>query len=61
MVGGNGYQEQPDAELIVRWTQANTFMPALQFSYLPWEFNATGVSMFLPNYYLPNLISNSFI
>lgn len=44
MIGGNGYGEKPDGELIVRWAQANTFMPSMQFSYLPWEYNATGVS-----------------
>jgi len=39
MIGGNGYGGvQPTPELIVRWTQANTFMPSLQFSYLPWDF-----------------------
>ncbi|CAG9859823.1 unnamed protein product [Phyllotreta striolata] len=49
MIGGNGYGGKiPDAELLVRWTQANTFMPAMQFSYLPWEitsdkFNASDI------------------
>ncbi|KAJ8947345.1 hypothetical protein NQ318_002871 [Aromia moschata] len=38
MIGGNGYSGMlPSAELLVRWTQANIFMPAMQFSYLPWE------------------------
>ncbi|XP_074026042.1 myogenesis-regulating glycosidase isoform X2 [Leptinotarsa decemlineata] len=42
MIGGNGYSGQvPTAELIVRWTQANTFMPAMQFSYLPWDITST--------------------
>ncbi|CAG9826671.1 unnamed protein product [Diabrotica balteata] len=42
MIGGNGYAGKlPDAELLVRWTQANTFMPAMQFSYLPWEITST--------------------
>ncbi|CAH1972985.1 unnamed protein product [Acanthoscelides obtectus] len=40
MIGGNGYTDLPDAELIVRWTQANTFMPAMQFSYLPWDITS---------------------
>ncbi|KAJ8922534.1 hypothetical protein NQ315_007564 [Exocentrus adspersus] len=39
MIGGNGYDELPTVELIVRWTQANTFMPAMQFSYLPWDID----------------------
>lgn len=38
MIGGNGYQVQPTADLIVRWTQANTFMPTMQFSFLPWDY-----------------------
>ncbi|KAL1505265.1 hypothetical protein ABEB36_004866 [Hypothenemus hampei] len=41
MIGGNGYAVQPTAELLVRWTQANTFMPSMQFSILPWDFNST--------------------
>ncbi|CAG9765483.1 unnamed protein product [Ceutorhynchus assimilis] len=38
MIGGNGYRQQPTPELIVRWMQANTFMPSMQFSYLPWDY-----------------------
>lgn len=42
MVGGNGYYGAPNEELYIRWLQANTFMPAIQFSYVPWDFdNAT--------------------
>ncbi|XP_068907050.1 myogenesis-regulating glycosidase-like [Tenebrio molitor] len=40
MIGGNGYNGDPSAELIARWTQANTFMPTMQFSYLPWEITS---------------------
>ncbi|XP_056630345.1 myogenesis-regulating glycosidase-like [Diorhabda sublineata] len=40
MIGGNGYTQLPTPELLVRWTQANTFMPAMQFSYLPWEMTS---------------------
>lgn len=36
MIGGNG---QPSKELFVRWAQANAFMPSLQFSLLPWEYD----------------------
>ncbi|XP_044748469.1 myogenesis-regulating glycosidase isoform X2 [Coccinella septempunctata] len=49
LVGGNGYNGTiPTPELLVRWTQANAFMPSLQFSYLPWEldeapFNTTEI------------------
>lgn len=39
MVGGNGYAGRPGAELFVRWLQANTFMPSIQFSYVPWDFD----------------------
>ncbi|XP_026728034.1 uncharacterized protein LOC113494086 [Trichoplusia ni] len=39
MIGGNGYNEPPTKELFIRWLQANTFMPSMQFSYVPWEFD----------------------
>lgn len=39
MVGGNGYYGKPDGELFIRWLQANTFMPSIQFSFVPWDFN----------------------
>ncbi|KAJ8922533.1 hypothetical protein NQ315_007563 [Exocentrus adspersus] len=39
MIGGNGYGNLPTVELTVRWTQANTFMPAMQFSFLPWDID----------------------
>ena len=48
MIGGNGYQmdddplhssNPPTKELFVRWLQANTFMPAMQFSFLPWTYD----------------------
>lgn len=38
MIGGNGYGYKPNSELLVRWTQANTFMPSMQFGYLPWDY-----------------------
>ncbi|KAF5297325.1 hypothetical protein FQA39_LY12164 [Lamprigera yunnana] len=41
MVGGNGYQGAPDAELFIRWLQVNVFMPTIQFSYVPWDFQNT--------------------
>lgn len=47
MIGGNGYNgQQPSAELLARWTQANTFMPSMQFSYLPWEITSDEVSFY---------------
>ncbi|CAG5059005.1 unnamed protein product [Parnassius apollo] len=45
MIGGNGYNldhEQadiPTKELFIRWVQANTFLPAMQYSYVPWNFD----------------------
>ena len=39
MIGGNGYNGDPDKELYIRWLQANTFMPTMQFSYVPWMFD----------------------
>lgn len=42
MIGGNGYNGvRPDAEIFIRWLQANTFMPSIQFSYVPWDFPET--------------------
>lgn len=38
MIGGNAYRAQPTAELIIRWAEANALMPALQFSFLPWDY-----------------------
>lgn len=41
MIGGNGYNTLlPAKELFVRWMQANVFMPSLQFSYAPWDYDA---------------------
>lgn len=39
MVGGNGYIILPPKELFIRWLQANVFMPAIQFSYVPWDYD----------------------
>lgn len=40
MIGGNGYNNKPPSkELFLRWLQANVFMPSLQFSYVPWNFD----------------------
>ncbi|XP_004925059.1 myogenesis-regulating glycosidase [Bombyx mori] len=39
MIGGNGYNEPPTKELFIRWLQATTFMPSMQFSYVPWDFD----------------------
>lgn len=46
MVGGNGdvnttadAAEYPSKELFIRWLQANTFMPSIQYSFVPWDFD----------------------
>jgi alpha-glucosidase (family GH31 glycosyl hydrolase) len=40
MIGGNAYGgEEPDAELLIRWTQLSALLPALQFSIPPWLFD----------------------
>ncbi len=40
MIGGNEYgDERTDAEMMIRWTQANALLPMIQFSVAPWDFN----------------------
>ncbi|XP_050548130.1 myogenesis-regulating glycosidase-like, partial [Daktulosphaira vitifoliae] len=40
MIGGNAYRNDTVSdELFIRWMQANTFMPAVQFSLTPWDYN----------------------
>ncbi|XP_070507787.1 myogenesis-regulating glycosidase-like [Chironomus tepperi] len=39
MIGGNQYgADVITKELFIRWLQASTFMPSLQFSHAPWHF-----------------------
>jgi alpha-glucosidase (family GH31 glycosyl hydrolase) len=38
MIGGNEYEEKADAEMMIRWTQLNALLPAMQFSLPPWEY-----------------------
>ncbi len=41
MIGGNAYDgEVADRELLIRWTQMNALLPAMQFSLPPWEHDA---------------------
>ena len=41
MIGGNAYGgEEPDGELMVRWTQLTALLPAMQFSLAPWDYGA---------------------
>lgn len=45
MIGGNGYEGAPDKELFIRWLAANVFMPSLQFSYVPWDYDAQTITI----------------
>lgn len=46
MIGGNGYDDtSPDAEMFVRWLEANVFMPSLQFSFVPWQYSDANVDV----------------
>lgn len=45
MIGGNGYSSAPSAELFIRWLQANTFMPTLQYSYVPWNYSKRSIEI----------------
>ncbi|CRL02784.1 CLUMA_CG015748, isoform A [Clunio marinus] len=45
MIGGNGYNVEPDKEMFLRWLQANTFMPSLQFSYVPWQYDQEAIDI----------------
>jgi len=50
MIGGNGYVNGgdsdplsgtvlPSRELYIRWLQITAFMPAMQFSFVPWQYD----------------------
>lgn len=40
MIGGNGYNNRPpNKEMFIRWLQANVFMPSLQYSFVPWDYD----------------------
>jgi len=46
MIGGNGYDDSPpDKEMFIRWLQASVFMPSLQFSFVPWQFDDDTVTI----------------
>nr|XP_050851582.1 myogenesis-regulating glycosidase isoform X1 [Vespula vulgaris] len=52
MIGGNGYLNgalngtvYPPKELFIRWLQANVFMPSLQYSFVPWDFDNETVAI----------------
>ena len=39
MVGGNAYGPLPDKELFIRWVELNAFLPSIQYSIAPWQFD----------------------
>lgn len=40
MIGGNGYfNDYPSREMFIRWLQVVVFMPSLQYSYVPWDYD----------------------
>merc|ERR1712136_31403 len=45
MIGGNAYEggffntTLPDRELYIRWLEVTTFLPAMQFSITPWQYD----------------------
>ena len=45
MVGGNAYVNKPNRELYVRWAQLSAFLPAIQFSITPWDYDKDVVSL----------------
>ncbi|XP_046486854.1 myogenesis-regulating glycosidase isoform X2 [Neodiprion pinetum] len=52
MIGGNGYlngflngTEYPSKEMFIRWLQTNVFMPSLQYSFAPWDFDDETVTV----------------
>lgn len=55
MIGGNGYGDEdplrettiPDRELFVRWLEVSAFMPAMQFSIAPWQYDEEVVKIAL--------------
>ncbi|KAF6018924.1 KIAA1161 [Bugula neritina] len=45
MIGGNAYEGvEVEQELFVRWLQVNIFLPAIQFSIPPWQFDERTVN-----------------
>jgi alpha-glucosidase (family GH31 glycosyl hydrolase) len=45
MVGGNEYEEKADSEMMIRWTQLNALLPAMQFSLAPWEYGEASAEL----------------
>ncbi|XP_015109889.1 myogenesis-regulating glycosidase [Diachasma alloeum] len=52
MIGGNGYLNGslngtflPTKDLFIRWLQCNVFMPSLQYSFVPWDYDTETVTI----------------
>ncbi|KAG8187419.1 hypothetical protein JTE90_009495 [Oedothorax gibbosus] len=49
MIGGNNYESYggslPDKELYIRWLEATVFMPSIQFSIVPWDYDDEVISI----------------
>lgn len=46
MIGGNGHDGVlPDRELFIRWTELTAFLPAMQFSLAPWQYDDAVVAI----------------
>ncbi|XP_078574160.1 myogenesis-regulating glycosidase-like [Branchiostoma floridae x Branchiostoma japonicum] len=48
MIGGNGYDGvYPDRELFIRWLEVTAFLPCMQFSIVPWQYDQEVVDLTL--------------
>ncbi|KAI5722927.1 hypothetical protein M8J76_015795 [Diaphorina citri] len=61
MIGGNVYEGTTcSEEMFIRWTQANVFMPILQFSIEPWEYSTkVSVCLFGWSFVMPDMIGGN--
>jgi alpha-glucosidase (family GH31 glycosyl hydrolase) len=44
-IGGNAYQSMPNKELYIRWLEVNTFLPSVQISIAPWQYDTETVNI----------------